>query len=78
MKFDKENKEEIFKRLIDLEKKVSSIDKKLNSGTNKESPHDKKYEMNLTHGNRNFLKIISIVILAFFIIYWIYRIFINN
>ena len=78
MKFDKENKEEILKRLIDLEKKVSSIDKKLNSGTNKESPYDKKYEMNLTHGNRNFLKIISIIILAFFIIYWIDRIFINN
>ena len=29
----------------------------------------KKYEMNLTAGNRNFLKVLSIFVIAFFIIY---------
>jgi hypothetical protein len=37
----------------------------------------KKYEMNLTSGNRNFLKVLSISIVTFFIIYWVFRI-INN
>ena len=33
----------------------------------------KKYEMNLTTGNRNFLKVLSISVIAFFIIYLIIK-----
>ena len=39
--------------------------------------NSKKYEMNLTSGNINFLKILSIIVLVFFIAYWSLRI-INN
>ena len=74
MEFNKENKEEIIKRLVDLEKKVEMIDEKLNSGIKKNNSYGKKYEINLSTGNRGFLKVLSIVILTFFIIYWIFRI----
>tara|TARA_B100000902_G_C27251403_1_gene885488 strand:+ start:14 stop:241 length:228 start_codon:yes stop_codon:yes gene_type:complete len=74
MEFNKENKEEIIKRLVDLEKKVEMIDEKLNSGIKKNNSYGKKYEINLSTGNRSFLKVLSIVILTFFIIYWIFRI----
>lgn len=74
MEFNKENKEEIIKRLVDLEKKVEMINEKLNSGIKKNNSYGKKYEINLSTGNRSFLKVLSIVILTFFIIYWIFRI----
>tara|TARA_Y100000816_G_C26019236_1_gene533165 strand:- start:716 stop:949 length:234 start_codon:yes stop_codon:yes gene_type:complete len=77
MKLNPENKDEILERIIDLEKKVSIIDQKLNSNTSIKNDNQKKYEMNLTSGNINFLKILSIIVLAFFIAYWSLRI-INN
>tara|TARA_A100001015_G_scaffold270617_1_gene323337 strand:- start:414 stop:647 length:234 start_codon:yes stop_codon:yes gene_type:complete len=77
MKLNQENKDEILERIIDLEKKVSIIDQKLNSNTSIKNPDQKKYEMNLTSGNINFLKILSIIVLVFFIAYWSLRI-INN
>ena len=77
MKLNQENKDEILERIIALEKKVSIIDQKLNSNTSIKNADQKKYEMNLTSGNINFLKIISIIVLVFFIAYWSLRI-INN
>ena len=77
MKFNEENKEEIYKRLNDLEKQVENINQSLRSETSIEIDDQKKYEMNLTSGNRNFLKVLSISIVTFFIIYWVFRI-INN
>ena len=77
MKFNEENKEEIYKRLNDLEKQVENINKSLRSETSIKIDDQKKYEMNLTSGNRNFLKVLSISIVTFFIIYWVFRI-INN
>ena len=77
MKLNQENKEEILERIIALEKKVSIIDQKLNSNTSFKNADQKKYEMNLTSGNINFLKILSIIVLVFFIAYWSLRI-INN
>ena len=77
MKLNQENKDEILERIIDLEKKVSIIDQKLNSNTSIKNADQKKYEMNLTPGNINFLKILSIIVLVFFIAYWSLRI-INN
>ena len=77
MKLNQENKDEILERLIALEKKVSIIDQKLNSNTSFKNADQKKYEMNLTSGNINFLKILSIIVLVFFIAYWSLRI-INN
>ena len=77
MKLNQENKDEILERIIDLEKKVSIIDQKLNSNTSIKNNNQKKYEMNLTSGNINFLKILSIIVLVFFIAYWSLRI-INN
>ena len=77
MKLNQENKDEILERIIDLEKKVSIIDQKLNSNTSIKNDNQKKYEMNLTSGNINFLKILSIIVLVFFIAYWSLRI-INN
>ena len=77
MKLNQENKDEILERIIDLEKKVSIIDQKLNSNTSIKNHDQKKYEMNLTSGNINFLKILSIIVLVFFIAYWSLRI-INN
>ena len=77
MKLNQENKDEILERIIDLEKKVSIIDQKLNSNTSFKNADQKKYEMNLTSGNINFLKILSIIVLVFFIAYWSLRI-INN
>tara|TARA_A100001011_G_C14100837_1_gene752712 strand:+ start:269 stop:502 length:234 start_codon:yes stop_codon:yes gene_type:complete len=77
MKLNQENKDEILERIIDLEKKVSIIDQKLNSNTSIKNADQKKYEMNLTSGNINFLKILSIIVLVFFIAYWSLRI-INN
>ena len=77
MKLNQENKDEILERIIALEKKVSIIDQKLNSNTSIKNEDQKKYEMNLTSGNINFLKILSIIVLVFFIAYWSLRI-INN
>ena len=77
MKFNEENKEEIYKRLNTLEKQVENINQSLRSETSIKIDDQKKYEMNLTSGNRNFLKVLSISIVTFFIIYWVFRI-INN
>jgi hypothetical protein len=77
MKLNQENKDGILERIIALEKKVSIIDQKLNSNTSIKNTDQKKYEMNLTSGNINFLKILSIIVLVFFIAYWSLRI-INN
>ena len=66
MKLNQENKDEILERIIALEKKVSIIDQKLNSNTSFKNADQKKYEMNLTSGNINFLKILSIIVLVFF------------
>ena len=77
MKLNQENKDEILERIIALEKKVVIIDQKLNSNTSIKNADQKKYEMNLTSGNINFLKIFSIIVLVFFIAYWSLRI-INN
>ena len=77
MKLNQENKDEILERIIALEKKVSIIDQKLNSNTSIKNADQKKYEMNLTSGNINFLKILSVIVLVFFIAYWSLRI-INN
>ena len=77
MKLNQENKDEILERIIALEKEVAIIDQKLNSNTSIKNADQKKYEMNLTSGNINFLKIFSIIVLVFFIAYWSLRI-INN
>ena len=77
MKLNQENKDKILERIISLEKKVSLIDQKLNSNNSIKNDNQKKYEMNLTSGNINFLKILSIIVLVFFIAYWSLRI-INN
>ena len=77
MKLNQENKDEILERIIALEKEVAIIDQKLNSNTSIKNDKQKKYEMNLTSGNINFLKILSIIVLVFFIAYWSLRI-INN
>tara|TARA_Y100000817_G_C16763396_1_gene502708 strand:- start:290 stop:523 length:234 start_codon:yes stop_codon:yes gene_type:complete len=77
MESNKENKEEFFKRLIKLEKEVEKIKISLNLEYKENIEDQRKYEMNLTSGNRNFLKVLSISVITFFIIYWILRI-INN
>ena len=77
MDSNKENKEEIYKRLIKLEKEVEKIKNSLNLEFKENIEDQRKYEMNLTSGNRNFLKVLSISVITFFIIYWILRI-INN
>lgn len=77
MESNKENKEEIYKRLIKLEKEVEKIKISLNLESKENTEDQRKYEMNLTSGNRNFLKVLSISVITFFIIYWVLRI-INN
>ena len=77
MESNKENKEEIYKRLIKLEKEVEKIKISLNLESKENTEDQRKYEMYLTSGNRNFLKVLSISVITFFIIYWILRI-INN
>ena len=77
MESNKENKEEIYKRLIKLEKEVENIKISLNLESKENTEDQRKYEMNLTSGNRNFLKVLSISVITFFIIYWVLRI-INN
>ncbi|MEC8048822.1 MAG: hypothetical protein VX114_03660 [Chloroflexota bacterium] len=77
MESNKENKEEIYKRLIKLEEEVEKIKNSLNLEIKENIEDQRKYEMNLTSGNRNFLKVLSISVITFFIIYWILRI-INN
>ena len=77
MKSNKENKEEIYKRLIKLEKEVEKIKISLNLESKENTEDQRKYEMDLTSGNRNFLKVLSISVITFFIIYWVLRI-INN
>lgn len=77
MESNKENKEEIYKRLIKLEKEVENINISLNLESKENTEDQRKYEMNLTSGNRNFLKVLSISVITFFIIYWVLRI-INN
>tara|TARA_Y100001970_G_scaffold17531_2_gene19728 strand:+ start:3363 stop:3596 length:234 start_codon:yes stop_codon:yes gene_type:complete len=77
MESNKENKAEVYKRLRKLEEEVEKIRIGLNLKSEKNIEDQKKYEMNLTSGNRNFLKILSIFVIIFFIIYWILRI-INN
>ncbi len=77
MESNKENKEEIHKRLIKLEKEVEKIKIGLNLESDEKIEDQRKYEMYLTSGNRNFLKVLSISVITFFIIYWILRI-INN
>jgi len=74
---NKENKEEIYKRLNNLEKEVENIKISLNLESKENKEDQRKYEMNLTSGNRNFLKVLSISVIIFFIIYWVLRI-INN
>ena len=69
MESKQENKEEIYKRLIKLEKEVEKLKIVLNLESDKNIEDQKKYEMNLTAGNRNFLKVLSILVIAFFIIY---------
>ena len=77
MESNKENKEEIYKRLIKLEKEVEKIKISLNLESKENIEDQRKYEMDLTSGNRNFLKVLSISVITFFIIYWVLRI-INN
>ena len=77
MESNKENKEEIYKRLNNLEKEVENIKISLNLESKENKEGQIKYEMNLTSGNINFLKVLSISVIIFFIIYWILRI-INN
>ena len=77
MESNKENKEEIYKTLIKLEKEVEKIKISLNLESKENTEDQRKYEMDLTSGNRNFLKVLSISVITFFIIYWILRI-INN
>ena len=77
MESNKENKEEIYKRLIKLEKEVEKIKISLNLESKEITEDQRKYEMDLTSGNRNFLKVLSISVITFFIIYWVLRI-INN
>ena len=77
MESNKENKEEIYKRLIKLEKEVENIKISLNLESKENTEDQIKYEMDLTSGNRNFLKVLSISVITFFIIYWVLRI-INN
>tara|TARA_Y100000817_G_C16756780_1_gene499692 strand:- start:688 stop:921 length:234 start_codon:yes stop_codon:yes gene_type:complete len=77
MESNKENKEEIYKRLIKLEKEVEKIKISLNLESKENTEDQRKYEMDLTSGNRNFLKVLSISVITFFIIYWVLRI-INN
>ena len=77
MESNKENKEEIYKRLIKLEKEVEKIRISLNLESKENTEDQRKYEMDLTSGNRNFLKVLSISVITFFIIYWVLRI-INN
>ena len=77
MESNKENKEEIYKRQIKLEEEVEKIKNSLNLEFKENIEDQRKYEMNLTSGNRNFLKVLSISVITFFIIYWILRI-INN
>ncbi len=77
MESNKENKEEIYKRLIKLEKEVEKIKISLNLESKENTEDQIKYEMDLTSGNRNFLKVLSISVITFFIIYWVLRI-INN
>ena len=77
MESNKENKEEIYKRLIKLEKEVEKIKISLNLESKENTEDQREYEMDLTSGNRNFLKVLSISVITFFIIYWILRI-INN
>ena len=77
MESNKENKEEIYKRLIKLEKEVEKINISLNLESKENTEDQRKYEMNLTSGNRNFLKVLSISVITFFIVYWVLRI-INN
>ena len=77
MESNKENKEEIYKRLIKLEKEVEKINISLNLESKENTEDQRKYEMDLTSGNRNFLKVLSISVITFFIIYWVLRI-INN
>ena len=77
MESNKENKEEIYKRLIKLEKEVENINISLNLESKENTEDQRKYEMDLTSGNRNFLKVLSISVITFFIIYWVLRI-INN
>ncbi len=69
MESKQENKEEIYKRLIKLEKEVEKLKIVLNLKSDKNIEDQKKYEMDLTVGNRNFLKVLSISVIAFFIIY---------
>ena len=69
MESKQENKEEIYKRLIKLEKEVEKLKIVLNLKSDKNIEGQKKYEMNLTAGNRNFLKVLSIFVITFFIIY---------
>ena len=69
MESKQENKEEIYKRLIKLEKEVEKLKIVLKLESDKNIEGQKKYEMNLTAGNRNFLKVLSIFVIAFFIIY---------
>ena len=69
MESNKENKEEIYKRLIKLEKEVEKIKNSLNLEFKENIEDQRKYEMNLTSGNRNFLKVLSISVITFFIIY---------
>ena len=77
MESNKENKEEIYKRLIKFEKEVEKINISLNLESKENTEDQRKYEMDLTSGNRNFLKVLSISVITFFIIYWALRI-INN
>mgnify|MGYP006227568835 FL=1 len=77
MESNKENKEEIYKRLIKLEEEVEKIKNSLNLEIKENIEDQRKYEMDLTSGNRNFLKVLSISVITFFIIYWVLRI-INN
>ena len=73
MESKQENKEEVYKRLIKLEKEVEKLKISLNSESVKNIEDQKKYEMILTTGNRNFLKVLSIFVIAFFIIYLIIK-----
>ena len=77
MESKQENKEEIYKRLNILEKEVENIKKNLNIENIYEDDDQKKYEISLTSGNRSFLKVLSILVISFFIIILISRIISN-
>ena len=74
MESKQENKEEIHRRLNKLENDINFIKKSLNFESNYKIDDQKKYEIKLTPGNRNFLKVLSLLVITFFVIILLLRI----